>query len=146
MKIVAHKNDFTGDIDMPVILIAEGNYQTAEEIAAGIDISLEPMVLDNSELPSDRYIKSWYIANGQININMETAKDHVRGFLRMWRTKFLSELDIAFQRAMETGADTTEIVAQKQYYRDVTSDPRIDAAQTTDELDSLLDLYIKENT
>lgn len=137
MKIVAHKNDFLGDIDLPVIMIAETHYQTAEEIAADIDSSLEPMVIDDSELPSQKYIKSWYIADGQININMETARDHLRGGLRMWRNQFLLDLDVAFQRALETGADTTEIVSQKQYYRDVTSDPRIDAAQTTDELDAI---------
>lgn len=141
MKIVAHKNDFSGDIDLPVIMIAEGNYQTAEEIAAGIDASLEPMVIDDSELPSQKYIRSWYIGNGQININMETARDTLRGGLRMWRTKFLSDLDVAFQRALETGADTTEIVSQKQYYRDVTSDPRIEDAQTTDDLDAIWQSY-----
>ena len=69
-----------------------------------------------------------------ITVNMEKARDIHRQRLREARAPLFNALDVAFQRAMETGADTAEIVAKKQALRDVTADPAIDAAQTTDEL------------
>ena len=69
-----------------------------------------------------------------ITVNMAKARDIHRQRLREARAPLFNALDVAFQRAMETGADTAEIVAKKQALRDVTADPAIDAAQTTDEL------------
>jgi hypothetical protein len=43
--------------------------------------------------------------------------------------------DVAFQRALETGADTTAIVAEKQRLRDITK--LADAATTLEQLKSL---------
>jgi hypothetical protein len=42
---------------------------------------------------------------------------------------------VAFQRALESGSDTTAIVAEKQRLRDITN--QVDACQTTDELKAL---------
>ena len=69
-----------------------------------------------------------------ITVNMEKARNIHRDRMREARAPLFNALDVAFQRAMETGADTAEIVAKKQALRDVTADPAIDAAQTTDEL------------
>jgi hypothetical protein len=69
-----------------------------------------------------------------ITVNMNKARDIHRARLREARAPLFAALDVAFQRAMESGADTAEIVAKKQALRDVTKDPAIDAAQTTDEL------------
>jgi hypothetical protein len=69
-----------------------------------------------------------------IIINMEKARDIHRQRLRVAREPLFAALDIAYQRATETGADTSVIVAQKQSLRDVTSNPAIEMAQTTDEL------------
>ena len=44
--------------------------------------------------------------------------------------------DVAFQRALESGADTSTIVAEKQRLRDVTK--LADAATTLDELKALV--------
>ena len=46
----------------------------------------------------------------------------------------LTALDIDFQKALETSASTTDIVAKKQALRDAPADSAIDAATTTDEL------------
>jgi hypothetical protein len=69
-----------------------------------------------------------------IIVNMEKARDIHRQRLRVAREPLFAALDIAYQRATETGADTSVIVAQKQALRDVTSSPAIEIAQTTDEL------------
>ena len=69
-----------------------------------------------------------------ITVNMDKARDIHRQRLREARAPLFNALDVAFQRAMESGADTSSIVAQKQALRDVTADPAIEAAQTTDAL------------
>lgn len=137
MKLVAHKNSGTGAIKSPVILIAESVTQTAEQIFATVPTELEPLIVEQSSLPNVNYIAAWYIQNGKINIDMNIARDYFRGGLRQWRQKFLNDLDVTFQRALETNADTSAIVAQKQYYRDIPEDQRIDQANSLEELDQL---------
>ena len=44
----------------------------------------------------------------------------------------MGALDVAFQRALEDGADTSAIVAEKKRFRDITQ--LADSAQTLDEL------------
>ena len=67
-----------------------------------------------------------------ITINLDKAKDITKDRLREERKPLLEAQDVLFQRALETGADTTEIVAEKQRLRDITQ--LADAATTTDEL------------
>ena len=47
-----------------------------------------------------------------ITVNMAKARDIHRQRLREARAPLFNALDVAFQRAMETGADTAEIVAK----------------------------------
>ena len=72
-----------------------------------------------------------------ITINMEKARDIHRAKMRDAREPLFAALDVAYQRATETGADTSAIVAEKQALRDVTNDPAIEAAQTTEELKTI---------
>ena len=65
------------------------------------------------------------------DINMAKAKEIHRSKIREARTPKLAELDIEFQKALETGVSTTDIVAKKQALRDAPADSAIDAA--TDE-------------
>ncbi len=55
-----------------------------------------------------------------ITINFDKAKEITKERLRAERTSLLQAQDVAFQRALESGADTTAIVAEKQRLRDVT--------------------------
>ena len=64
-------------------------------------------------------------------INMAKAKDIHRDQIRHARESKLAELDVEFQKALETGVSTTDIVAKKQALRDAPADSAIDAA--TDE-------------
>ena len=56
--------------------------------------------------------------------------------IRQARTPKLAELDIEFQKAQETGASTTDIVAKKQALRDAPADSAIASASDTNALKS----------
>ena len=70
-----------------------------------------------------------------ITINIDKAKDLTKKRLREEREPLLVAQDVLFQRALETSADTTAIVAEKQRLRDITS--LADACTTTDQLKAL---------
>ena len=55
-----------------------------------------------------------------ITINLDKAKAITKDRLRAERTPLLQAQDVLFQRAQETNADTTAIVAEKQRLRDIT--------------------------
>ena len=67
-----------------------------------------------------------------ITVNLNKAKDITKDRLRSERKPLLEALDVQFQRALETGAPTAEIVAEKQRLRDITQ--LADQATTTEEL------------
>tara|TARA_Y200000002_G_scaffold2764_1_gene2582 strand:- start:42 stop:305 length:264 start_codon:yes stop_codon:yes gene_type:complete len=66
-----------------------------------------------------------------IKTDMAKAKEVHKARIRIARTPKLQELDIEFQKAQETSADTSAIVAKKTALRDAPADSAIDAA--TDE-------------
>ena len=61
-------------------------------------------------------------------IDMAKAREIHKTNIRNARTPKLAELDIEFQKALETGASTTDIVAKKQALRDAPADSGIVAA------------------
>ena len=69
-----------------------------------------------------------------INVNMTKARDIHREKVRAARNPKLAAKDIEYQRALETSADTTAIVAAKQALRDAPAASAIEAASTPDEL------------
>ena len=66
------------------------------------------------------------------NKAIEIAKDKIRAI----REPIFKKLDLDFQRALETGADTTSIVQEKQRLRDLTD---IVNGKTVEELLSILE-------
>jgi len=70
-----------------------------------------------------------------IVINVDKAKEITKARLRQEREALLQAQDVAFQRALESGADTSAIVAEKQRLRDITK--LADQATTLDELKEL---------
>jgi len=67
-------------------------------------------------------------------IDMAKAKEIHKTNIRNARAPKLAELDIEFQKAQETSADTSAIVAKKQALRDAPADSGIASASTADEL------------
>ena len=66
-----------------------------------------------------------------IKTDMAVAKEIHKTHIRRARKLKLEELDVEFQKAQETSADTTAIVTKKNALRDAPADSAIDAA--TDE-------------
>lgn len=64
--------------------------------------------------------------------DIEKAKIITKEKLRVDRKPLLEAQDVLFQRALETGADTTDIVTEKQRLRDITND--VDAMTTEAQL------------
>ena len=67
-------------------------------------------------------------------VDMAKAREIHKTKIRSAREPKLAELDIEFQKALETGASTTDIVAKKQALRDAPADSGIASASSADEL------------
>jgi hypothetical protein len=72
-----------------------------------------------------------------IIVNVNKAKEITKDRLRVERAPLLAGLDVAYQRADESGdaEKKAEVVAEKQRLRDITQ--LADQAQTLDELKAL---------
>lgn len=92
-------------------------------------------IMDANDLPPDvdfRYAWEFNTNDLTIRINFTKAIEVTKERLRVERAPLLADLDVQFQRALEVGADTTAIVAEKQRLRDITN--LADSAQSLDEL------------
>jgi len=69
-----------------------------------------------------------------IQVNITKAKDITKDRLRQERTPKLEALDVQFQRALEAGSDTTDIVNKKQQLRDAPAS--VDSMTTVEQLKS----------
>jgi uncharacterized protein YdaT len=67
-----------------------------------------------------------------IIVDINKAKDITKDRLRQERKPLLEAQDVAFQRALESNADTSAIVAEKQRLRDITN--QVDSMTTVEEL------------
>ena len=67
-----------------------------------------------------------------ITIDINKAKEIKKESLRQERKPLLEAQDVAFMRALESGADTTAIVQEKQRLRDITN--LVDSCTTVEEL------------
>jgi hypothetical protein len=81
------------------------------------------------------FYDAWEMDATSVTVNMDKAKELTKKRLRAERTPLLEAQDILFQRALESGADTTAIVTEKQRLRDITA--LADTATTLEELRSL---------
>jgi hypothetical protein len=92
------------------------------------------IIVNSSALPTaDDFYDAWELANGIVTVSFPKAVELTKNRLRAERTSLLKAQDVAFQRALETGADTSAIVTEKQRLRDITNI----TATTLDELRAL---------
>tara|TARA_A100000172_G_scaffold79915_2_gene68118 strand:+ start:307 stop:567 length:261 start_codon:yes stop_codon:yes gene_type:complete len=63
-----------------------------------------------------------------VKIDLAKAKEMHKGRIRSARTPLFEDLDVQYQRATETGADTSAIVAKKNALRDAPADSAITSA------------------
>ena len=101
------------------------------------DTPSHSIIVQDSELPQadNDFFNAWELANGVVTVNIDKAKEITKARLRAEREPLLAAQDVLFQRALESGADTTAIVAEKQRLRDVTG--LVDGCTTTAELRAL---------
>ena len=101
------------------------------------DCPSHAIIVDSSELPEadNDFFNSWELIDGVVSVNLDKAKAQTKDRLRAERAPLLAAQDVAFQRALEEGKDTSAIVAEKQRLRDITS--LVDTCKTTEELRGL---------
>jgi hypothetical protein len=94
-------------------------------------------IVNISDLPAqyNDFYDAWEMTATAVQVNMNKAKELTKARLRQERAPLLQAQDVAFQRALEEGADTTAIVAEKQRLRDITD--LADSATTLEALRSL---------
>jgi hypothetical protein len=81
------------------------------------------LIVNVADLPNqyNDFFDAWELVGGKVEVNLAKAKEITKKRLRSEREPLLAAQDVAFQRALETGADTSAIVAEKARLRDVTS-------------------------
>ena len=96
------------------------------------------IIIDSVELPSEHqdFFNAWELDNNKVIVNLEKSKEITKERIRKEREPLLQIQDIAFQRALESGLDTSDIVAEKQRLRDITK--LADQSTTLDELKSII--------
>ena len=90
-------------------------------------------IANDDEVPSDRTFRN--ALNYDLTVDMTKAQGITKDRLRQERAPLLTALDVQYQRASETSADTSSIVIEKQRLRDITK--LADTATTLEELKSL---------
>jgi len=105
-----------------------------EEVLAK-DCPAGAIIVDSDTLPNNDFFNAWELNDTTVTVNFDKAKAITKDRLRAERKPLLEAQDVAFQRALESGADTSAIVAEKQRLRDVTQ--LADSATTLDELKAL---------
>ena len=81
------------------------------------------LIVDVASLPNQHndFFDAWELADGVVTVSLAKAKEITKKRLRAEREPLLAAQDVAFQRALEAGADTSAIVAKKNRLRDITS-------------------------
>lgn len=122
------------DGGVSVIVPAINTKLTIEEIAIKrVPKGCAYEIVEDSVIPSDRELRgAWKHSGGKIDVDIVKAQEITKNRLREERAPLLSDLDVEFLKALETGADTSTILAEKQRLRDITK--VVDGLTTVEEL------------
>ena len=95
---------------------------TIEQVQAK-DTPAGSLIVNTSDLPYQHndFFDAWELVDGKVEVNMGKAIELTKKRLRAEREPLLAAQDVAFQRALETGGNTSAIVAEKQRLRDITN-------------------------
>jgi hypothetical protein len=110
----------TGEIDIEAVKAKD-----TPEGSIIVDVGILPAA-DND------FFDAWELNGMDVTVNIDKAKAITKTRLRAEREPLLAAQDVLFQRALETGSDTSAIIAEKQRLRDITK--LADSCTTTDEL------------
>jgi hypothetical protein len=89
-----------------------------KDIPAGV----QSFIVAAESLPEEDgdFFDAWEQARGVVTVNLNKAKAITKNRLRAARAPLLAAQDVLFQRALESGADTSAIVAEKNRLRAIT--------------------------
>lgn len=112
---------YTNDSGGVSICTPTGEVPMADVLRKDIPAGVQSFVVRASSLPEqdNDFFDAWEQTNGVVTVNIAKAREVTKRRLRIERAPLLAAQDVAFQRALETGADTTAIVAEKQRLRDI---------------------------
>jgi len=119
---------FTNDNGGVSVCIPTG--EISIEAVQAKDTPKGSLIVDVASLPNQHndFFDAWELVDGKVEVSLAKATEITKKRLRAEREPLLAAQDVAFQRAQESGADTTAIVAEKNRLRDVT---KLADAQTT---------------
>jgi len=90
-------------------------------------------IINDADLPEHKeFIDAWEMDKNDVTVNFAKAQEITKNRLRSERAPLLDVQDVLFMKALETGADTKAIVAEKNRLRDVTK--LADSAKTLEDL------------
>ena len=80
------------------------------------------IIVNSADLPNEHndFFNAWELADGKVSVNLAKAVSITQDRLRAERKSLLEAQDVLFNRALESGTDTTAIVVEKQRLRDIT--------------------------
>jgi hypothetical protein len=81
------------------------------------------LIVNTADLPNqyNDFFDAWELVDGEVEVSLAKAKEITKKRLRAEREPLLAAQDVLFQKAQETNADTTAIVAEKNRLRNITS-------------------------
>lgn len=123
---------FTNDNGGVSVCIPTG--EISIEAVQAKDTPKGSLIVETSSLPNQHndFFDAWELVDGKVEVSLAKAKEITKKRLRSEREPLLQAQDVAFQRALEEGTDTTAIVAEKNRLRDVTG--LVDAVTTLEGL------------
>lgn len=133
MQVIIFKNDKGG----VSTCIPTGEISIEAVLDKDVPKGRGARIVEHSSLPNQHndFYDAWEMDETSVTVNLAKAKEITKNRLRAERAPLLAAQDVAFQRALENGADTSAIVAEKQRLRDITK--LADQAATLDELKAL---------
>ena len=129
MQVIIFKND-NGGVST---CIPTGELSIEAVLEKDVPKGKGARIVDQNSLPRDNdFYDAWEMDDLSVTVNLAKAKEITKNRLRAERKPLLEAQDVLFQRALESGADTSAIVAEKNRLRDITK--LADSATTLDEL------------
>jgi hypothetical protein len=128
---------FTNELGGVSVCVPTGELPLEQVQSKDIPSSATSYIVAADSLPEEDndFFNAWEQTRGVVTVNLTKAKELTKTRLRAEREPLLAAQDVLFQRAQESGGDTTAIVAEKNRLRNITTLP--DACTTLAELRAL---------
>ena len=117
-QVIIHTNDNGG------VSVTVPTGEISIEAVKTKDTPEHSIIVDDSTLPQGvgaSFFDAWELVDGKVEVNLAKAKEITKKRLRAEREPLLAAQDVAFQRALEAGSDTSAIVAEKNRLRNITA-------------------------